>query len=86
MLDYVNTVRDLCAVLGMEFFNIITEVHPSLGDSVGIQSKSISNDTLARLARTVQSLKEEKKQRLQKVSLYPLKIDYVLDSLHVTPN
>lgn len=67
VLDYVNTVRDLCAVLGMDFFNIITEVHPSLGDSVGIQSKSISNDTLARLARTVQSLKEEKKQRLQKL-------------------
>ena len=39
MLDYVNTVRDLCAVLGMDFFNIITEVHPSLGDSVGIQPK-----------------------------------------------
>jgi len=67
VLDYVNTVRDLCAVLGMDFFNIITEVHPSLGDSVGIQSKSISNDTLARLARTVQSLKGEKKQRLQKL-------------------
>lgn len=67
VLEYVNTVRDLCAVLGMDFFNIITEVHPSLGDSVGIQSKSISNDTLARLARTVQSLKEEKKQRLQKL-------------------
>eukprot|EP01018_Ginkgo_biloba_P014068 Gb_13525 [translate_table: standard] len=67
VLDYVNTVHDLCAVLGMDFFNIITEVHPSLGESVGIQSKSISNDTLAMLARTVQSLKEEKKQRLQKL-------------------
>ncbi|KAH9322179.1 hypothetical protein KI387_016818, partial [Taxus chinensis] len=67
VLDYVSTVHDLCAVLGIDFFNIVTEVHPTLSDSVSIQSKSISNDTLAKLANTVQSLKEEKKQRLQKL-------------------
>ncbi|XP_057829012.1 65-kDa microtubule-associated protein 1 [Cryptomeria japonica] len=67
VLDYVSTVHDLCAVLGIDFFSIVMEVHPTLSDSVSIQSKSISNDTLAKLANTVQSLKEEKKQRLQKL-------------------
>ncbi|MBO8590061.1 hypothetical protein INN88_15820, partial [Staphylococcus aureus] len=57
----------LCAVLGMDFFSTITEVHPSLNDSVGMQSKSISNDTLSRLAKTVLALKEDKRQRLQKL-------------------
>lgn len=53
----------------MDFYSTITEVHPSLNDSVGMQSKSISNDTLSRLAKTVLALKEDKRQRLQKVIL-----------------
>ncbi|XP_031490867.1 65-kDa microtubule-associated protein 1 isoform X2 [Nymphaea colorata] len=67
VLDFVSTVHDLCAVLGMDFFSTITEVHPSLDDAVGVQSKSISDDTLSKLARTVESLEEDKKQRLQKL-------------------
>ena len=67
VLEFVSTVHDLCAVLGMDFFSTATEVHPSLNDSTGVQSKSISNDTLARLAKTVLTLKEDKKQRLHKV-------------------
>ncbi|KRH14311.2 hypothetical protein GLYMA_14G018300v4 [Glycine max] len=67
VLEFVSTVHDLCAVLGMDFFSTATEVHPSLNDSTGVQSKSISNDTLARLAKTVLTLKEDKKQRLHKL-------------------
>ena len=67
VLEFVSTVHDLCAVLGIDFFTTVTEVHPSLNDSTGVQSKSISNDTLARLAKTVLTLKEDKKQRLHKV-------------------
>ncbi|KAL5988015.1 hypothetical protein ACLOJK_035778 [Asimina triloba] len=67
VLDFVSTVHDLCAVLGMDFFSTVTEVHPSLDDSIGMQSKSISNDTLSRLAKTVVALKEDKKRRLQKL-------------------
>ncbi|KAK0600042.1 hypothetical protein LWI29_010997 [Acer saccharum] len=67
VLEFVSTVHDLCAVLGMDFFSTVTEVHPSLNDSTGVQSKSISNDTLSRLARTVLALKEDKKQRLHKL-------------------
>ncbi|XP_073127315.1 uncharacterized protein [Henckelia pumila] len=50
----------------MDFFSTVNEVHPSLNDSGGMQSKSISNDTLSRLAKTVLTLKEDKKQRLKK--------------------
>ncbi|KAK9155463.1 hypothetical protein Sjap_002943 [Stephania japonica] len=67
VLDFVSTVHDLCAVLGMDFFGTITEVHPSLDESIGVQSKSISNETLSKLAKTVLALKEDKKQRLHKL-------------------
>ncbi|XP_075505697.1 65-kDa microtubule-associated protein 1-like [Primulina tabacum] len=67
VLEFVSTIHDLCAVLGMDFFTTVSEVHPSLNDSRGMQSKSISNDTLSRLAKTVLALKEDKKQRLKKL-------------------
>lgn len=70
MLEFVSTVHDLCAVLGLDFLSTVTEVHPSLNDSTGVQSKSISNDTLSRLAKTVLALKEDKKQRLHKVFFF----------------
>ncbi|GMH05770.1 hypothetical protein Nepgr_007610 [Nepenthes gracilis] len=67
VLEFVSTVHDLCSVLGMDFFSTITEVHPSLNDSMDVHSKSISNDTLSRLAKTVLGLQKDKKQRLQKL-------------------
>ncbi|KAJ4826013.1 hypothetical protein Tsubulata_023001 [Turnera subulata] len=67
VLEFVSSVHDLCAVLGLDFLSTVTEVHPSLNDSTAVQSKSISNDTLARLAKTVLALKEDKKQRLLKL-------------------
>ncbi|KAL8147832.1 hypothetical protein AgCh_005232 [Apium graveolens] len=67
VLDFVSTVHDLCAVLGMDFFSTVTGVHPSLNDSSGMQSKSISNDTLSRLAETLLALQEDNQQRLLKL-------------------
>lgn len=67
MLGYVTSVQELCVVLGMDFYQIVTDVHPSLDDSNGGQSKSISNDTLDRLAKTIRSLQDEKKKRIKKV-------------------
>ncbi|KAL8505495.1 hypothetical protein ACS0TY_016661 [Phlomoides rotata] len=67
VLEFVSTVHDLCAVLGLDFLTTVTEVHPSLNDSRGVQSKSISNDTLSKLAKTVLALEEDKKTRLQKL-------------------
>lgn len=78
VLEFVSTVHDLCAVLGMDFFTTVTEVHPSLNDSTSVQSKSISNDTLSRLAKTVLALKEDKKQRLHKVTCLVLILKTIL--------
>ncbi|OAE19670.1 hypothetical protein AXG93_1847s1320 [Marchantia polymorpha subsp. ruderalis] len=68
VLEYVNVVHELCAVLGMDFFKTITEVDPSLDDSTGGQLKSINNETLERLAKSIHLLQDEKKQRIQKAS------------------
>ena len=84
VLEFVSTVHDLCAVLGMDFFSTVTEVHPSLNDSTSVQSKSISNDTLSRLAKTVLALKEDKKQRLHKVTcLESLSLSLSLSVLYI---
>lgn len=67
ILDFVSSVHDLCSVLGLDFLSTVTEVHPSLNDSVGADYKSISDETLARLSKMVIKLKEEKVKRLEKV-------------------
>ncbi|CAM0910033.1 unnamed protein product [Alopecurus aequalis] len=67
ILDLVSSVHDLCSVLGMDFLSTVTEVHPSLNDSVGVDSKSISDETLSRLSKMVIELKEEKVKRLEKI-------------------
>ncbi|KAF8779193.1 hypothetical protein HU200_002869 [Digitaria exilis] len=67
VLEYVSMVHDYCTVLGMDFLSTVTEVHPSLDDSIGDDSKSISNDTLSKLDKTVATLKEDKKLRLSKL-------------------
>ncbi|WVZ81346.1 hypothetical protein U9M48_028733 [Paspalum notatum var. saurae] len=67
VLEYVSMVHDLCTVLGMDFLSTVTEVHPSLDDSIGDNCKSISNDTLSKLDKTVATLNEDKKLRLSKL-------------------
>ncbi|KAG8075768.1 hypothetical protein GUJ93_ZPchr0006g45060 [Zizania palustris] len=67
VLDYVNMVHDLCTVLGMDFLSTVTEVHPTLDDSIDDNCKSISNDTLSKLDKTVATLNEDKKFRLSKL-------------------
>lgn len=65
VIDFVNTIHELCSVLGLDFLRTVTDVHPSLDESE--QSKSISNDTVNRLAATIETLREEKKKRMQKL-------------------
>ncbi|CAN6164150.1 unnamed protein product [Urochloa humidicola] len=67
VLEYVSMVHNLCTVLGMDFHSTVTEVHPSLDDSIGDDSKSISNDTLSKLDKMVATLNEDKKLRLSKL-------------------
>ncbi|KAK2636782.1 hypothetical protein Ddye_031574 [Dipteronia dyeriana] len=63
---YIGKVRNLSAILGMESSMIITKVHPSLNELYGI-SKNISDNILAKLNSTVESLEEEKQKRLEKL-------------------
>lgn len=70
VLEYVNLIHQSCSVLGMDFFQLVSEVHPSLDDAKGLP-KSISNDTLDLLVKTIQSLEVEKKQRISKVTSHP---------------
>ncbi|KAE8787484.1 65-kDa microtubule-associated protein 1-like [Hordeum vulgare] len=67
VLEYVSMVHDLCTVLGMDFLSTVTEVHPSLDDSIADNCKSISDDTLSKLDKTVATLHEDKKLRLSKL-------------------
>ncbi|RCV22412.1 hypothetical protein SEVIR_4G228400v4 [Setaria viridis] len=67
ILESVSSVHDLCSVLGMNFVGTVTEVHPSLDDSVGVQSKSISDETLSKLSKMVIGLQEEKSKRFAKI-------------------
>ena len=67
VIDYVDTIHDICAVLGCDFYLTIREVHPTLDDSSSTQVKSISNETISKLVSTIQSLTDEKRRRMQKV-------------------
>lgn len=53
--------------MSFDFSKALSNVHKSLTDSSKAHSKSISNDTIARLTELVESLKKEKHQRLLKV-------------------
>ncbi|KAJ7561678.1 hypothetical protein O6H91_03G037300 [Diphasiastrum complanatum] len=68
VLEYVNTLHQLCSVLAVDFFEAVNEVHPSLHESAGTgPSKSISDQTLDRLVDVIKSLEEEKRQRMHKL-------------------
>ncbi|PWA67506.1 Microtubule-associated protein, MAP65/Ase1/PRC1 [Artemisia annua] len=68
LTDSKLELSTLLASLGEKSSVVI--VHTSLNDATGVQSKNISNDTLARLANTVLALNEDKKQWLKKRSLF----------------
>lgn len=64
---HINGLYELSMTMCVDFRAMLAEIHPSLVDPGCGQSKSISNDTLAKLMGAVNSLKREKQQRLQKV-------------------
>ncbi|KAJ7949408.1 65-kDa microtubule-associated protein 5-like [Quillaja saponaria] len=65
--SHISTIYELSAVMSIDFLKTVNEIHPTLSDSSNSQSKSISNDSLARLTGVINSLKQEKQQRLQKL-------------------
>lgn len=85
VLDFVSTVHDLCAVLGMDFLGTITGIHPSLNESIGVQSKSISNDTLYKLFKMVEALKEDKRARLQKLQMLAAQLTDLWNLMDTSP-
>ncbi|KAL3629959.1 hypothetical protein CASFOL_026271 [Castilleja foliolosa] len=65
--SHISAIHGLSVVMSLDFTKIMAEVHSSFVDAVAGQSKSISNETLARLTSKINSLKQEKQQRLLKV-------------------
>ena len=64
---FIESIHDISNVLSVCFTQVIKKVHPCFVDKRSDLSKSISEDTLARLARSKQSLLDEKRERLLKV-------------------
>lgn len=69
VLQFVNEVHTLCGVLGLDFGQTVSEVHPSLQGTSVEQTTNISNSTLEGLEQTILKLKTERKARIQKVLL-----------------
>lgn len=65
---HITTIHALSVVMSLDINKTLTKAHPSLGDLANGRPKSISNETLASLTGLVQSLKQEKQQRLRKVT------------------
>ncbi|CAN7137903.1 unnamed protein product [Brassica rapa subsp. narinosa] len=61
--SYISAVHELSEILSFDFSKALSNVHKSLTGA----SKSISNDTLARLTELVESLRKERRQRLLKL-------------------
>ena len=67
MKNYISTIQNLSATLGMDASMIITKVHPSLNELSGL-SKNMSDRILAKLNSRVESLEAEKQSRIEKVN------------------
>lgn len=67
MNSNISLIHELSVVMSVDFLRTVNEVHPSLGDPKSGPTRSISNDTLARLAGVIHSLKQDKQERLLKV-------------------
>ncbi|KAL6509467.1 hypothetical protein OROGR_022777 [Orobanche gracilis] len=65
VMDHLSYLYSCCSVLGLDFEQTVSEVHPSLGDPES--SKNISNDTIEKLGTAIQRLREVKIQRMQQL-------------------
>lgn len=64
----ITTIHALTVVMSLDINKTLSEAHPSIGDLANGRPKSISNETLDSLTGLVKSLKQEKQQRLRKVT------------------
>ncbi|KAF8389663.1 hypothetical protein HHK36_024182 [Tetracentron sinense] len=85
VLDYVNEVHSLCCVLGLDFGETVSEVHPSLHETSLERSANISNKTLEGLDQAVLKLKTERKARIEKVVQVSPSYELVCSVMYVNP-
>ncbi|GAB2222089.1 hypothetical protein Droror1_Dr00013288 [Drosera rotundifolia] len=64
VMQHLNNMKSLCSVLGLDFKQTVTEVHPGLTGSEDMYS--ITNATLQSLESAIKRLRELKVQRMQK--------------------
>lgn len=64
---HLDTLSSLCEVLGMDFKNTIHEIHPTLDDSK--RAKDVTSYTIERLTTVIQSVRDVKIQRMQRVGI-----------------
>ncbi|XP_047970517.1 65-kDa microtubule-associated protein 3-like [Salvia hispanica] len=62
--EYLNYLYSGCSVLGLDFKQTVSEIHPRLGEPEG---KDISNGTIEQLRTAIQRMKEVKTQRKQQL-------------------
>ncbi|KAG8653658.1 hypothetical protein MANES_05G044843v8 [Manihot esculenta] len=62
---HLDTLSSLCEVLGMDFKNTIHEIHPTLDDSK--RAKDVTSYTIERLTTVIQSVRDVKIQRMQRL-------------------
>uniref|UniRef100_A0A2P2KH42 Uncharacterized protein MANES_15G138700 n=2 Tax=Rhizophora mucronata TaxID=61149 RepID=A0A2P2KH42_RHIMU len=67
VFGYVNEVHSLCGVLGIDFGQTVSDVHPSLHGTNQEQSTNISDSTMEGLEQAIFRLKSERKARIQKL-------------------
>ncbi|KAK6233636.1 hypothetical protein QUC31_006042 [Theobroma cacao] len=65
--SHINMIHELSVLMSFDFLKTVSGIHPGLIDTPNGQSKSISNDTLAKLTGIIHSLQQEKQKRLQKL-------------------
>ncbi|KAJ0968242.1 hypothetical protein J5N97_025159 [Dioscorea zingiberensis] len=65
VLDHLSTLKSLCVVLDMNYKETVLEIHSSLEE--GKDAKSITDDTIEKLVSAIESLRDVKIQRMQKL-------------------
>ncbi|KAK8470380.1 hypothetical protein PHAVU_004G127100 [Phaseolus vulgaris] len=63
--EQMYTLNSLCSVLGLDFKQTVSGVHPSLGISEG--PRSANSETINQLAIAIQELRKVKLQRMQRL-------------------
>ncbi|KAM0934561.1 putative microtubule-associated protein, MAP65/Ase1/PRC1 [Dioscorea sansibarensis] len=65
VMDHLGTLKSLCLVLGLNYEKTVYEIHPRLKESE--DKRSITDDTIEKLGSAVESLRNVKQERMQKL-------------------